>query len=462
MGGVKTFWRLTALVALITGFGAMAFAGPASAADTSSWLCKPGQADNPCLGNVDGASTLKGGSTKPLGYTAATDPKVDCFYVYPTQSNQETANADLSPDKELKDVAVNQARQFSRVCDVYAPLYRQYTFNGPITNEVRDIAYGDVKKAWNDYLENYNNGRGVIIIGHSQGSSHLARLLNEEIDNDPAVRDQVISAIIPGANVYVPKGKKVGGQFQNIPACETSDQLGCVIAYSMFTHEPGPGAQFGRVATGYWINPKPRPDAATYEVLCVNPADLYGSGTLLPLADISLFISGTEGGFVGQPDFYKGECMKSADANWLNVSKIDPSDSRLDLASIIDGGDGNLHLGDVNLAEDNLVNIASTEAAAYESREAARVRLPIVQKDLAAAKKYLKSRQSKIRQLGKKLNKAKKQCRKAKKAGKKVKQRCKPQKSLTKRIKANGKAVKNLKSKIRSDQAEIADLKEIV
>lgn len=462
MGEVKTFWRLLALIAVVTGFGAAAFAVPANAADDSVWLCKPGQADNPCLGNVGGTSTLKGGSTKPLGYTTAPDPKIDCFYVYPTQSNQDTANANLNPDKELKDVAVNQARQFSRVCDVYAPLYRQYTFAQPVTDEVRDIAYGDVKKAWNDYLENYNNGRGVVIIGHSQGSSHLARLINEEVDGNDAVRDKVISAILPGANVYVPKGKKVGGQFQNIPACEANDQLGCVIAYSMFTHEPEAGASFGRVGSGYWINPNPRPDPATYEVLCVNPGDLTGDGTLLPLADIGLFISGTEGGFVGQPDYYKGECQSSVDADWLNVSKIDPSDPRLDLADIIDSGDGNLHLGDVNLAEDNLVKVVSTEASAYGSREAARARLPIVQKQLAAAKKNLKKRQATIAKLNKKLKKAKKQCRAAKKAHKKVSKRCKPQKSLTKRIKKNRKAVKTLKAKIKSHEREIADLNEVV
>ena len=199
------------------------FSSAATAADSTSWLCKPGQVDNPCVGdaatasqNLNGVSNEADGSTPALGYKVNPDPPVDCFYVYPTQSNQSTPNADLTPDPEIKAVAINQARQFSRVCDVYAPLYKQYTFHGEITDEVRDTAYAGVLQGWKDYLENYNKGRGVIIIGHSQGSSHLGRLISEQIDNNPAVRDKVISAIIPGANVYVPKGKKVGGEFQNL------------------------------------------------------------------------------------------------------------------------------------------------------------------------------------------------------------------------------------------------------
>ncbi|MBK8295324.1 MAG: DUF3089 domain-containing protein [Solirubrobacterales bacterium] len=460
---MKTFWRLAAMVALIAGFGTVAFAGPANAADDSTWLCKPGQADNPCLGNVDGNASLKGGGAAPLGYKTATDPKVDCFYVYPTQSNQHTANANLNPDKELKDVAINQARQFSRVCDVYAPLYRQYTFAEPVTPEVREIAYGDVVKAWNDYLENYNNGRGVIIMGHSQGSSHLARMINEKIDNNAEVRDKVISAIIPGANVYVPKGKNVGGQFQNIPECESDDQLGCVIAYSMYNKEPDPGAGFGRVGSGYWVNPNPRPDPNLYEVMCTNPAELSGdNGNLEPLADLGLFLSGNESPFLAQPDYYKGECKSTSDANWLNVSKIDPSDPRLDLAGVIDSGDGNLHLGDVSLAEANLVSIASTEAASFESRETARARLTVVQGELGKASKSLKSQKGKVKKLKKKLKKAKKKCRKAKKAHKKVKKRCRPKKSLKKRIKTKRKAVRNVRATIKSHQREITDLNEVV
>lgn len=481
---VRNSWvRWFVLAAAAIGMGFAANAGFAAAADDTVWLCKPGQADNPCLGNVDGENTLPDGSEQPLGYKPAENAPVDCFYLYPTQSKQPTDNANLNPDKELKDVAVNQARQFSRVCDVYAPVYRQYTLAGlsHVTPEMRDIAYADVLKAWKEFLANHNEGRGFILLGHSQGSSHMARLIEEEIDGNPEVRERLISAIIPGANVYVPKNQRVGGQFQNVPACETATQLGCVIAYSMYLNEPEAGSRFGRVATGYWVNPRPRPDEATYEVMCVNPADVAGTGGRInPLADLLLFITGSEGGFAGQPDYYQAECQRSSDAHWLNVSKVNPADPRpLDLADVIASNQGDLHLGDVNLAIDTLVGIAKTETETYvaaENRKRAIEEKARATTELAAAKAKLnagqvryRSRTAQVKKAGKKLRAAKKKCRAAKRAKVKVSARCKLQRKLTAKLKnARGQAkrskkqVDTLKGTVSAIEARIVELNQII
>ena len=69
--------------------------------------------------------------------------------------------------------------------------------------------YADVLSAWNTYLARYNGGRGIVLIGHSQGSNVLRRL----IDGKP-IQSRLISAIIPGANVAVPPGRDAGGSFQ--------------------------------------------------------------------------------------------------------------------------------------------------------------------------------------------------------------------------------------------------------
>lgn len=464
MFDVKALCRLVAAMAVVAGFG-FAFAGSAGAADDTVWLCKPGDPDNPCLGKFGGTSSNADGSATDLGYEAKKDPPIDCFYVYPTQSEQDTANADLSRDQELKDVAVNQARMFSRVCDVYAPVYRQYTFKAPITDEVRDIAYEGVVQGWKNYLENYNKGRGVILIGHSQGSMHLGRLMQEEIDPDPAVRDQMISAIIPGANAFKPKDAPVGGQFQNIPVCEGEAQLGCVIAYSSYLNEPPANSSYGRVESGYWINPMPRADPANFEVICVDPSDLTG-GSLNPLANLSVFTGSPEADkpWLAQPDYYDGKCMNQNGVSWLNISRstTNPPDSRFDLAQLIASGGGNLHLGDINLAEDNLVSIASTEADAYLERDAARSSLVIVKKKLAATRKHLGKRRAKVRKLSRNLKKARKRCRSAKRSGVKAGKRCRPQRSLKRRVKANRKAVKKMNRKVKSLKREIRRLNQAV
>lgn len=449
---VKPMVRLILVAAIAAAAWMSVGTAQAGVGDSTSWLCKPGQADNPCLGDLDGTAQHADGSFTDLGYVARPDAPVDCFYVYPTQSNQTTANADLNPDKELKDVAINQARQFSRVCDVYAPLYRQYTFQGPITDEVRDIAYDGVVQGWNDYLENYNKGRGVVIIGHSQGSMHLGRLIQEEIDTKPSVRNRLISAIIPGANVFVPKGRPVGGQFQHVPACESADQLGCVVAYSAYLNEPPAGSSYGRVDSGYWINPMPRADPAAFDVLCVNPADLTG-GDLDVLANLQVFLGGSEGPkpWSGQPDVAKGECMNQNNVSWLNVTPNGPPDPRPDLSAFIASSGGNLHLGDINLALDNLVSIAGTGADAYlvAERKAAKKKLSKKQKQLKKAKK-------KSRKLGKKSKQAGRKCRAAKKSGKGVAAKCKAQRKLQGKKKKTDRRVKKVSREVKSLKKEIA------
>jgi|GEM_PF-591632 len=418
-----------ALASIATVVGLAFFAGPASAEPTV-WLCKPGQADNPCAGTLAGSSFLPpdplavpplGVRTEPLPFTAASDPPVDCFYLYPTQSPQPGPNADLSKDQPIRGVAVNQARMFSRICDVYAPMYRQYTLDaldGPISDEVRDIAYNSALDAWNDYMDNYNNGRGVVIVAHSQGTSHMARLLAEEVDNSPAVRKKIISAILPGANVYVPKGGVVGGQFQNIPACEAGDQVGCVIAYSMFKRgageRPSDTSSFGWVDSGYWINPAPRPDKDLYEVMCVNPGDLSGdNGVLNPLANLPAFVGLPEGNAPWQvmPDFYRGECRTATtptkgNVRWLNVEDIrKPGDNRQDISQLVISGGGNLHTADVNLALGNLIDIAASQSRAYVTAERTKA---IARR--AAVRRQLKSAKAQAAGLSAKARKARRSC----------------------------------------------------
>ena len=124
--------------------------------------------------------------------------------------------------------------------------------------------------AWNHYLQHDNNGRGVVLIGHSQGSGVLTQLIRNEIDGKP-VQSKLISALLLGTSLAVPKGKDVGGAFQHIPLCHSATQTGCVIAYASFrsTIPPPENSRFGRV------------QGENMQAACVNPAALGGgSGEL--------------------------------------------------------------------------------------------------------------------------------------------------------------------------------------
>lgn len=417
--------RLTWIVSLAFFLVATAFVVPAAAAAPTGllgenpdpgegrtvWLCKPGIDDNPCLDvSFGGTRYLANGDNIPLDYRPARNPGFDCFYIYPTQSRQVGPNADLSRDPELKAVAVNQAAQFSRICDVYAPVYPQYTLtalSGQVTDEVRDIAYEGVLKGWREYLERHSKGRGVVLLGHSQGASHLSRLIDEEIDPRPALRRRMISAIVPGSNnIYVPKGGVVGGNLSNIPACTRGDQLGCVMAWSLYLDKAESGlpanATFGKLASGYWVYPEDRPDPATYEVLCVNPAKLSGgNGLVTPLANLPAFLGQTDAldPWTEAQGFYRAECQTGDDSSWLDMSAVPGAP-----ASILDGviplintNLGGLHTGDVNLVLGDLVTVASRQGARYISWRKAVARSVAADRALEGARKALAKASAKAR-----------------------------------------------------------------
>jgi hypothetical protein len=342
------------------------------------WLCRPGLADNPCESDLTARVVSVDGTSTTEAAAPAEDPAIDCFYVYPTVSGQQTENATLDIDPEERAVAIHQAARFSQVCKVYAPMYRQLTLKaigGEVTLGARDVAYADVLSAWQDYLAHYNNGRGVVFIGHSQGTMMLTRLIASEIDPDPNVRRLLVSALLIGGNVTVAAGQDVGGDFQNIPACRSADQTGCVVAYSSFNEPPPPDASFGRVGVGPSSG---RPITGDLEVLCVNPASLSGgtgplepyfSSTPLPGALGELVgtarVADVPTAWVAYPELYTAHCESSGGANWLQVDTTNiPGDQRPVVSQTL-GPTWGLHLADISIALGNLVDLVRQQTAAY-------------------------------------------------------------------------------------------------
>jgi hypothetical protein len=313
----------------------------------------------------------------------AANPPVDCFYVYPTVSEQSGLVANLHIDPSENAVARVQASRFSQTCKVYAPVYPQLTLHAlsaesAITPADLITAYGGVQAAWKDYLAHYNHGRGVIVIGHSQGASMLIHLLAYQVDSDPAVRSRLVSAIILGGNVTVPVGKTVGGSFHHIPACTHSSQTGCVIAYSSFDQPPPTDSLFGRPGAGVSLI-SGSTSSAGLQVLCVNPADLSGATAPLdpyfPTRSTATGLGLLSGlvppklptPWVTEPGLYSGQCQSQGGATWLQVSApIHAGDSRATVGQTL-GPAWGLHLVDVNIALGNLVDLTRTEAAAYQA-----------------------------------------------------------------------------------------------
>lgn len=342
-----------------------------------AWLCLPGRADA-CAQPLDATVVKADGSLTLEPFKAAADPGVDCFYVYPTVSNDLTGNSDMTANDEERFVIAAQFARFGSVCRTFAPLYRQVTVTAlrgfmtgkPIPAD-REMAYADVKDAWNWYLTHENKGRGVILIGHSQGSGVLQRLVKEEIDGKPA-GELMVSAMLIGTNVPV-----VDGKFGGIPLCAADSQTGCLISYVSFrdTVPPPAASRFGVVA-------EPGAVAA-----CVNPAALGGGK-----AELSNYLwatprGGSDGGvarpwapgktidtaWVSAPGLLSAQCVQAHGFNYLSVTvHADPADLRTDdisgdvvVAGNVDANWG-LHLIDVNLAQGDLLRIAAAQAGAWK------------------------------------------------------------------------------------------------
>ncbi len=361
-------------------------ANGATAADTdgagTEWLCRPGQVQDPCRFDLTATVVPSSGSTYLEHSSVPADAPIDCFYVYPTVSAQKGVLANLRIDPAETSVAESQASRFSRVCRVYAPVYPQLTLNAilnptQITAGELAKAFGAVVAAWNDYLDNYNHGRGVVVIGHSQGAAMLIGLLRSKVDSQPAVRRRLVSALILGGNVTVPIGKSVGGSFQNIPACESTSETGCVVAYSSFDQPPPSNSLFGRPGQGVSsLLPGPQQSVAGQQVLCVNPASPSGGSAPLspyfPSASVAggLGSNGSEAPaaptpWVTEPGLYTGRCEYSDGASWLQVSAPVRADDPRPVVSQTLGPTWGLHLVDVNIALGNLVRLVGDEARSY-------------------------------------------------------------------------------------------------
>ncbi len=359
-------------------------AGSASRTDyavAAHWLCKPGKANNACDVNLDTTVINADGSTTIETFAANPNAPIDCFYVYPTVSLDPFTQSDLVPGEEELNVVKAQLARFGSQCRIFAPMYRQFSLGAlrarmsgggevPTRGTPADAA-ADVDDAWAWYLANENKGRGVVILGHSQGSGQITRLLASKIDGKPD-QAKLVSAIIMGSTIQVPKNADVGGTFKNIPVCKSPSQTGCVISFSTYrdTVPPSDTASFG-------IN------RGETEAVCTNPAALAGGKANDPRSFWTVF--GRDAGrkfvdgkdvstpFTATPGLVTAKCVRKNNHHYLEVHiNANPGDPRTDdpLTDVIaqgkpDPGWG-LHLNDANVAMGNLVDIVGRQAAVWK------------------------------------------------------------------------------------------------
>jgi len=344
---------------------------PNNYSDLNAWLCHPDKGEDLCSVDLTATKILADGTTEIIPHVNATEPAFDCFYVYPTVSRDKTPNSDMNAGPEERNVIANQFARYGASCRLYAPMYRQVTVpelqkmlvTGKSTANTK-MAYGDVKDSWETYLRDHNNGRGVILVGHSQGARMIFELLKQELLVSSA-RNQIIAvhAIGAPATMDVETGK-----WNDLALCKSSTDTDCLISYGTFrsTSPPPLDAIYGRASEGE-------------RGICVDPAALRGGkqpdaylSSHLITGDIYNYGAEVNTKFVKVPELLSASCESNQTHDWLDITILaDPNDPRTDdiPGDVVALGqvqkNWGLHLIDVNLFMGDLVDLARTQGEAW-------------------------------------------------------------------------------------------------
>ena len=345
---------------------------PVDYAKPANWICLPGRGDT-CSTPLRTTALNPDGYGAPGQSTVARNPALDCFILYPTVSRDGGMNSDLNPgDGEEKAAIASQFARLASVCRTFAPIYRSMTLGavtaaatgGDVTVPAA-IALGDVRAAWRNYLTSRNQGRPFVLMGHSQGSLMLIQLLARDIEGRPEAKRMKL-AMLPGFNVMVPQGKRVGGTFKSTPLCSAPGETGCVLSWVSYRERNAPpaGALFGIAAmpgmTVGCTNPA-RPGATGWV-----PLDSYwNSRSSLPVAGGPIVWS-TQGPpptpYLRTQGLVSARCVNDGARGYLSIrTNADPADKRTDrvggevgmLGFFLPGW--GMHMNDVNFAQGDIL-----------------------------------------------------------------------------------------------------------
>ncbi len=168
------------------------------------------------------------------------DSLVDVFFLHPTVYTMQLKDSNLNA--EIDDAYLNaktdystilyQASVFNQHARIYAPRFREAHISAYFSKDTLaalrafDLAYEDVKAAFEYYLNYYNKDRPIIIASHSQGTTHALRLLKDYFENKP-LQKQLVAAYLVG--MAIPPNI-----FTSLQMCEDPSQTGCVCGWRTF------------------------------------------------------------------------------------------------------------------------------------------------------------------------------------------------------------------------------------
>ena len=252
-------------------------------AQASSWLARPGEANDPS-------------AWLPAGFDTDAPGKAAVFYIHPTtylETDRWNAALEPGPETEFRTrlFVQSQASAFNGAGELWAPRYRQAAYGAFLlksedAQKALDFAYRDVAAAFDQFVKEAGD-RPVILAAHSQGALHLERLLKEKVAGKPIAK-RIVAAYVVGWPISTIADLPALG----LPACTSPEEAGCIVSWMTFGDPPNPDFIFHEWSktTGFNGGERRREDT-----LCVNPISgvQNGSappqdnpGTLIPTADM--------------------------------------------------------------------------------------------------------------------------------------------------------------------------------
>ncbi len=244
--------------------GARPYPAAPDYADPANWAAWPG----------------RGGPAElvPAGTLAVpeADRGADVFYIHPTTNYSRSDwlaavdDAGINRRTDIETMA-GQASAFNACCRVYAPRYRQVSLaahlqpdKSPLLKGL-DVAYQDVAQAFDYFLAHRDPARPFILAAHSQGSSHLTRLLVAVIQQQAELRDYLVAAYVIGNRLA---GTLFSEGYLTLPLCETPIDTGCVLGWD--TVVEGTDTDKFTPLVGHWTG-KAYEQLPPFDTICVNP-----------------------------------------------------------------------------------------------------------------------------------------------------------------------------------------------
>ncbi len=172
-------------------------------------------------------------------YTHAED--VDIFFIYPTIWTRTEGTPlvctidDSTMQAKLPYVVEAQAKAFEGVGNLYVPYYPQLDAVWAVQEGLDKTEqyfegepYAHIVKAFEYYLEHYNNGRPFIIAGHSQGAAITKTLLKYYMQEHPEVYARMVAAYAIGYAVT----ERELAQYPHLSFAERADDTGVLVSWN--------------------------------------------------------------------------------------------------------------------------------------------------------------------------------------------------------------------------------------